>query len=81
LVGAVVLGWLTFLTHAQIASWRDSSALWEQALRVTQDNDFAHEHLAQYHHRRGQAAEAQFHLDEAFRIQRRRMGLPPRGGR
>jgi hypothetical protein len=81
LAGAVVLGWLTFLTEAQIASWRDSSTLWEHALRVTQDNDFAHEHLARYHHERGQAAQTQFHLDEAFCIQRRRMGLPPRSGR
>jgi protein O-mannosyl-transferase len=76
LAGVVVLGWFALLTWGQVGSWVDSRTLWEQALIATQDNDYAHEHLARYYHSQGQVAEAESHLLEAVRIQRRRNSRP-----
>jgi hypothetical protein len=71
-MGIAVLVTLTVLTWAQVGSWRDRLTLWEHAVRVTPDNDWAHQHLSLCYRRRGQLDEARFHLAEAHRIQRRR---------
>jgi hypothetical protein len=76
LAAVLVLGWLALLTHRQVACWRDSRTLWEQAVRATQNNDIAHEHLGRYHDGQGQVAQARFHFNEAVRIQRQRHFSP-----
>ncbi len=76
LAATIVLGWLALLTGDQVGSWLDSGTLWERALGVTTDNDQAHQHLSMYYRKQGQQAQAEFHLDEAVRIQRRRLQKP-----
>lgn len=73
LTGALVLGGFGVLTWVQVGYWRDSLALWQHALAVTTDNDRAHENVSRCYRRRGQFAEAESHLEEAARIQVRRM--------
>ena len=73
LAGAGVLGGLICLTWGQVGTWRDTPTLWQHAVRVTRDNDQAHEHLGQYYHSQGQDELATVHLEEAHRIQRRRL--------
>jgi hypothetical protein len=77
LAAAMALGWLVLRTGEQIGTWRNAGTLWEHAAGVTSNNDQAHEHLARYHRFRGQPEQAEFHLLQAARIQRRRLGLPP----
>jgi tetratricopeptide (TPR) repeat protein len=75
---ALVLGGLAALTWMQLGYWRDSVALWERALAVTRDNDFAHEHLSVAYRQVGRIDEADFQMIEAIRIQRQRLrGLGP----
>ena len=71
--GVLVLGWLVGLTQAQVAHWRDSLTVWQRALAVTRDNDFAHEHVAGAYQRQGQRAEAAFHMAAAVHLQRQRL--------
>jgi hypothetical protein len=79
LAGAFVLGWLTLLTWRQVGCWRDTPTLWQQALRVTRDNDQAHERLARYYYTQGCDQLSAFHLTEAARIQRQRLFAPSGG--
>jgi hypothetical protein len=78
LAGAMVLGWLVLRTGSQLATWRNADTLWEQALRVTTDNDQAHERLARLERIHGHSEQAELHLHQAVRIQRRRFGIPTR---
>jgi hypothetical protein len=73
LAGAVVLGWLAMLTWNQIGFWRDTPTVWKHDLDVTGDNSDAHEHLSVYYHYHGQSDKAQFHGNEAHRIQLQRL--------
>jgi tetratricopeptide (TPR) repeat protein len=52
----------------QLGHWRDSRALFERAIAVTQDNYFAHNGLASELAARGLLAEAEPHYREAIRI-------------
>ncbi len=72
LAGAVILGWLAMLTWGQVRFWFNTATVWQQAVDVTRDNSDAHEHLTQYYHSQGRHEEAESHLFEALRIQRRR---------
>jgi hypothetical protein len=74
----VVLGTLVVLTQAQVACWRDSVTLWEHAVAVTSDNDWAHQHLCMLYLKAGREDEANAQLDAADQIQRSRRGAPPR---
>jgi protein O-mannosyl-transferase len=69
---AAVLGCLAFLTWQQVGVWRDTPTLWQHALRITHDNDQAHEHLARYYYVEGQSELCQLHIHEAARIQLQR---------
>jgi hypothetical protein len=73
MAGGVVLGGLAILTWNQVGYWRDSISLWEHTLAITNDNDRAHEHLSRCYYARGRPEEALAHLDEASRIQFRRL--------
>jgi hypothetical protein len=75
---ALILTCLLVLTWVQVTYWRTSTSVWEHAVAVTTDNDFAHQHLAVCYRREGRQAEADFHLLEAARLQhdRRRRAAP-----
>jgi protein O-mannosyl-transferase len=69
--GAAALAALAALglaTHAQARLWRTSETLFEHALRVTRDNDLAHNNLGHVMNERGRYAEAVPHFREALRI-------------
>lgn len=64
----VVLFALGMVTHRQLGYWRDSPALWERALAVTENNFVAHDNLAIYLAQRGREEEAVPHLRAALAI-------------
>jgi tetratricopeptide (TPR) repeat protein len=64
----VALSALGAATHAQARRWRTSETLFEHALRVTRENDVAHNNLGHALNDRGRYAEAVPHLREALRI-------------
>jgi hypothetical protein len=72
-VAALVLGALVVLTQAQVTSWRNKLTLWEHAVAVTRDNEWAHQHLSMLYRKEGRLAEADAHLMAAARIQLRRV--------
>jgi tetratricopeptide (TPR) repeat protein len=65
--GLVLIG-LTILTREQLAVWRNSTTLFEHALRVTQNNHVAHNNLAAGMFRAGREVEAGEHAAEALRL-------------
>ncbi len=64
----VVFFALAMVTHRQIGYWRDSPALWQRALAVTENNFVAHDNLAIYLAQRGREEEAVPHLRAALAI-------------
>jgi tetratricopeptide (TPR) repeat protein len=56
------------VAHAQVRHWRDSVALFERAIAVTEGNHPAHAGLAAELHARGDLAGAERHAREALRI-------------
>jgi hypothetical protein len=74
----LVLGTLVVLTQSQVACWRNSVTLWEHAVAVTSDNDWAHQHLCAIYWQEGREDEAKAQLNAADQIQRTRRGAPPR---
>jgi len=58
LAGILVLVTLGWLTRRQIAVWRDTEALWNQAIRVHPHNGMAHSALANWLDRQGRLTEA-----------------------
>jgi hypothetical protein len=81
LAAMLVLGLLVMRTWDQIGYWINSEVLWQRAVSVTTDNDFAHQRLARLYWLRGAQDQAEFHLLEADRIQHQRLGIPPRATR
>ena len=70
--GAVaVLGALFFATWLQVTHWRGSLALFEHAVRVTDENAIAHFNLAAAHMKRGHVDKAAVHYAESLRINER----------
>ncbi len=55
-------------TWYQLAYWRDDSALWGHALRVTRNNWLAHNNLGNVLAQQGRLAQAAMHFAEAVRI-------------
>jgi hypothetical protein len=76
----LLLGALAALTWVQVGYWRNSTTVWEHALAMTEDNDRAHQYLAQAYRHEGCAEEADLHIAEAFRIQRARLRGAARQG-
>ena len=64
--GGLTLAALAFLTCRQTAHWRDSEALWRQALAVTRGNYIAHNNLGMVLADRGADAEAAAHFQRAL---------------
>jgi tetratricopeptide (TPR) repeat protein len=56
------------LTYFQVQYWRDSEALWEHTLAVTERNHVAHNHLAMAFIDKRQFAEAAKHFEAALRL-------------
>jgi hypothetical protein len=69
----LVLGTLVVLTQFQVTCWRNRVTLWEHAVAVTSDNDWAHQHLAALYWKEGRQDEAHAHLAAAYQIQRGRL--------
>lgn len=59
---------LSISTHLQLRYWRNSEALFEHALEVTEDNYIAHYFLAHSLYKQGKIASAIAHNYEAVRI-------------
>jgi hypothetical protein len=72
-VAGLMLGGLAVLTWNQVATWRNSVTLWEHAVAVTRDNDWAHQRLGQLYRKEGRQQEADDQLMKAVQIQRRRL--------
>jgi hypothetical protein len=72
-VAGLVLSTLAVLTQFQVTCWRNSVTLWEHAVAVTSDNDWAHQHLSVLYRNAGLQDEADAHLMAAVQIQRRRL--------
>ena len=64
----VVFASLTVVTWNQISHWRNSIALFEHALRVTEQNSLAHLNLGVALNRAGKVTESAEHYLEALRI-------------
>lgn len=71
-VGALLLlacvGALSVATREQVQTWRNSYRMFEQAVRVTEDNYFAHQGLGAVLARRGERERAEEHLRAALTI-------------
>ena len=59
---------LAAITRVHLSVWRNTDALFEQAIRVVPNNFLAHFHLAIAQEKEGRLDEAFFHLSEALRI-------------
>jgi tetratricopeptide (TPR) repeat protein len=66
-VAALVLVGCVAVSRQQVRSWRDSDALWEHALAVTEGNFVAHNNLGYLLMVRGQNTEAAAHFRKALR--------------
>jgi tetratricopeptide (TPR) repeat protein len=66
--GLVVL-MLIGITWVQVSYWKNTSTLFEHALRVTQNNSLAHNNLGMYLEGKGELREAIAQFSEALRIQ------------
>jgi len=64
----VVLALLTALGWWQAGHWRDTETLFQRALAVNPDNDFAHTKLGDVFFAAGRQEEALFHFQQALRI-------------
>jgi tetratricopeptide (TPR) repeat protein len=60
---------ITFLTWKQCSYWRNSTYLWNHALKVTKDNALTHGYLAYSLAEEGKLGEAVYHYNEAIRLQ------------
>jgi tetratricopeptide (TPR) repeat protein len=67
-VTAVAFAGLAAVTWNQVGCWRNSTTLFEHALRVTENNSVAHLNLGVAFNRAGKSAEAAAHYREALRI-------------
>ncbi len=67
-VSGVMLAVLVFMTQTQVGYWKDSTALFEHALRVTENNYEAHNNLGRALAFREKYPEAMVHYREAIRI-------------
>jgi tetratricopeptide (TPR) repeat protein len=66
--GAAALAALAVVTWMQVGYWHDSTALWERALAVTENNHRAHQQLGQAALAQGRPGEAADHFAEAVRM-------------
>jgi len=62
---------MSFSTWVQLPHWRNSEAVFKHAIRVTEDNFFAHYGLGDVWQIRGDLQIAQLHYQESLRIQPR----------
>ena len=67
-VAVLIILALTWAAFIQTSYWRDSEALWSQALAVTSDNDVAHNNLGYLCVDRGELDKAISHFESAARI-------------
>jgi len=65
---AVFLGFLTLGTVAHLKTWQNSTALYENNLKVTENNYIVHSNYALALQKAGKTDEAIFHCREALRI-------------
>jgi tetratricopeptide (TPR) repeat protein len=68
IAGTIALAGCAIVARAQVQHWRDSSALWTNALRVTDDNYVAHNNLGLALVGQGKVDEAIIQYNEALRI-------------
>ena len=69
LVAVMVLLALALRSRDQLHYWRDSEALFQHALEVTQNNYFAHNNLGAALAKKGRTEDAISHFQEAIRLQ------------
>ena len=69
LFSVIILSALTVSTFFQLGYWRDSVALFERAVSITENNCLAHNNLGAALLEKGKPDEAVLHLKEALRIE------------
>jgi tetratricopeptide (TPR) repeat protein len=68
LVPAATIAVLSYLATDQTSFWKNSEKLWDHALSVTSNNDFAHNNLGFLYLRRGELDKAISHFETALEI-------------
>src|SRR5437588_4822636 len=68
LAATITIAVLSYRAAVQTSFWKNSERLWDHALSVTSDNDFAHNNLGFLHLRRGELDESVSHFETALRI-------------
>ncbi len=66
--GVVILIALSILTWTQCGFWKNTATLFSHALRVTKNNDRAHNNLGYYYSKQNQMMKAIYHYNQAIRI-------------
>jgi tetratricopeptide (TPR) repeat protein len=66
---ALAVGWLAVLTWSQVGHWRDTRALWDRALAVTDSNPRAHANLGNWYMKHGEFDVAVAHFEVSARAQ------------
>ena len=73
-LGAAAALWLASSARGQVDTWRDSRALWTQALAATNQNYLAHNNLGRLDATEGRLEEARAHFEASIRYH---PGTPP----
>src|SRR5436190_15374351 len=68
LVAATTIAVLSYIAAVQASFWKNSEGLWDHALSVTSNNDFAHNNLGFLYLRRGELDKAISHFETALEI-------------
>jgi protein O-mannosyl-transferase len=68
IAAAAALGIWLVLTARQVSYWKDSASVFEHAIKVTDNNYFAHSHLGLIYHDHGDEEKSRAEFAEALRI-------------
>jgi protein O-mannosyl-transferase len=68
LAATTTIAVLSYVAAVQTSSWKNSEGLWDHALSVTTNNDFAHNNLGFLYLRRGELDKAISHFETALKI-------------
>jgi protein O-mannosyl-transferase len=66
--GVAIIIFLSVLTWRQCGYWKNSATIFNHAIRVTKDNDRAHNNLGSYYSTQNQMMKAIYHFNQAINI-------------
>lgn len=67
-IAAITIAVCSILTYAQVGTWRNSGALFRQAVQATKDNTLAYNNLAYALYKRGETQDAIYYYRRSLRI-------------